>query len=714
MKYQFVRQYSEEDCGAACIATIAKHYQRTFALNRVREAIGTGQLGTTMLGLRQGAEALGFNARAVRASPQLIDQIKKAPLPAIIHWKGKHWVVLYGQKGNKYVIADPAINIRYLSKKELVEGWANWVMLLIEPDSSRFYEQPNDKVGGFGRFFIRVLPYRGILFQALVCIIIVGMLSLASPILMQILTDDVLVRGDMDLLREVGIAVLLMNLVSYSLRMVQSNLIAHFAQRLQLGLILEFGRQILRLPLKYYEARRSGEVVSRLEDIQKINQLVSQVVITVPSQSAIALVSLGVMIFYSPTLTIVAIGIAILMTLSTFVFLPVLQRKSRNLLISEAENQGVLVETFKGALTLKTTNAMPQFWEELQARFTRFANLSFSTTQIGIINNVFSGLVSSNGNLFLLWFGSSLVISKEITIGQLLAFTSMNRNLSGFISTMVSFVNQFTVVKTATQRLSEVTDATPERQDDDKRHYAEISGNADITCNDLTFHYSGRLNLLEDFNICIPGGKAVALIGESGCGKSSVAKVIAGLYTPQSGNIRIGDYNLQDLSLDCLREQIVLVPQDAHFWSRSIVENFRLAAPKASFEQMVLACKVAEADGFISKLPDKYQTILGEFGANISGGQRQRLAIARAIVNDPPVLILDESTGGLDPVSEDRVLSQLFAFREGKTTILISHRPRVISKADWIILLDQGQLKIQGTYEELRSQSGNHLDFLNP
>ncbi len=638
MKYQFVRQHSEEDCGAACLAAIAKYYQRSFALNRVREAIGTGQLGTTMLGLRQGAEALGFNARAVRASPELINQLKKAPLPAIIHWKGRHWVVLYGQKGNKYVIADPAINIRYLSKKELVEGWANWVMLLVEPDSSRFYEQPNDKVGGFGRFLVRVLPYRGILLQALVCIIIVGMLSLASPILMQILTDDVLVRGDTDLLTQVAIAVLAMNILSYSLRLIQSNLIAHFAQRLQLSLILEFGRQILRLPLKYYEARRSGEVVSRLEDIQKINQLVSQLVVTVPSQSAIALVSLGVMIFYSPTLTMVAIGIAILMTLSTFVFLPTLQRKSRNLLISEAENQGLLVETFKGALTLKTTNATSQFWEELQSRFTRFANISFTTGQIGIVNNVFSGFVSTNGNLALLWVGSSLVISKEITIGQLLAFTSMNRNLSTFISTSVSFVNQFTLVKTATQRLSEVTDATPETIDDEKKHYAQIPDNADITCSNVTFHYSGRLNLLEDFNINIPGGRVVALIGESGCGKSSVAKVIAGLYAPQSGNIRIGDYNLQDLSLSCLREQIVLVPQDAHFWSRSIIENFRLASPKASFEQMVLACKVAEADGFISKLPDKYQTILGEFGANISGGQRQRLAIARALINLHPAL----------------------------------------------------------------------------
>ncbi|MFM6276892.1 MAG: ATP-binding cassette domain-containing protein, partial [Dolichospermum sp.] len=190
-----------------------------------------------------------------------------------------------------------------------------------------------------------------------------------------------------------------------------------------------------------------------------------------------------------------------------------------------------------------------------------------------------------------------------------------------------------------------------ENEDYGKKPIAKISENADIFCQDLKFHYAGRIDFLEGFSLTIPGGQVVALIGKSGCGKSTLAKLIAGLYPLQSGNIQIGIYNLQDLSLECLRQQVVLVPQDAHFWSRSIIENFRLGAPHVSFEQIVQACKISGADEFINKLPETYQTILGEFGANISGGQRQRLAIARAIVTDPPILILDESTGGLDPVS---------------------------------------------------------------
>jgi ATP-binding cassette subfamily C protein len=716
MKYQFVKQHSEEDCGAACLAAIAKYYGQTFTISHIREAVGTGQFGTTLLGLKRGAEILGFKANPVKTSPEILDKINEAPLPAIIHWQGNHWVILYGKKGKKFLIADPAVGMRYLSKEDIKAAWTDWLLLLVEPDPLRFFAQKQDKEGGFWRFFRRVWIYRGILFQALPLNLVLGLLSLTSPFLLQILTDDVLVRGDIKLLTTVVIAVVVMNIISTSLSFVQSNLIAHFAQRMQLGLVLEFGRQILRLPLTYYETRRSGEVVSRLRDIDQINQLIAQVVIGLPSQFFIAIISLGFMFFYSWKLTLVALVISVVMTTSTFIFQPTLQQKTNELLITEAETQGVLVETFKGALTLKTTASRRQFWDELQNRFNRLARLTFQTMQIGIINNTFSGFVSGIGGVVLLWFGGYLVINpaENISVGQLLAFNSMNGNFISLISTVINFVDEFTRAKTATRRLTEVIDATPEEEDDHKKPFAEISGNADIICRNLTFHYPGRIDLLEDFSLTIPGGKNIALIGKSGCGKSTLAKLISSLYQLQSGNIQIGIYNLQDLSLECLRQQIVLVPQDAHFWNRSIIDNFRLGAPYVSFEQIVQACKISGADEFISKLPETYQTILGEFGANISGGQRQRLAIARAIVTDPPILILDESTGGLDPVSEAQVLDQLFQHRQGKTTILITHRPKVINRADWIVLIDKGRLKLVGSLEDLRSKTGDHLDFVIP
>jgi ATP-binding cassette, subfamily C, bacterial len=712
---QVVIQQSEEDCGAACLASVAKHYGRTLALSRIREIVGTGQRGVTLLGLKRGAEALGFDARGVKSSLDLVHK-NVLPLPAIIHWKGYHWVVLLKQRGKKYEIVDPAVGLRYVSRNELLQAWENGAMLLLQPNSKNFFDKPDDRaeVGGMNRFVKYVWPYRFIIAQAFLLNSMVGGLSLASPILMQFLTDDVLVRGDGQLLVIVAIAVCISYIFSSGLQLVQSNLIAHFSQRIQLRLILEFGHQILRLPLNYYESRRSGEVVSRLEDIQEINQLISQVVVGLPSQLCIAVVSLGFMLFYSLPLTGAAIVIALLMSLSTVLFLPTLQQKVQKTLVLSAENQGVLVETFKGAITLKTTIATPQIWEEFQIRYSRLANSTLSTIQIGIINGTFSNLVASLGSVALLWLGSALVIRQQLSIGQLLAFNSMNMNFAVFVESAIDLVDDFIRSKTATQRLTEVIDAPAETQDDYNKPWVQIPDDADIVCTNLNFHHPGRIDLLQDFSLTIPGGKVTALVGKSGCGKSTLSKLVAPLYTPQSGNIRFGIYNQQDISLDCVRKQVVLVPQDAHFWSRSIIDNFRLSDPEIEFEAIVKACQVSGADEFISKLFGKYQTVLGEFGSNLSGGQRQRLAIARAIIHNPPILILDESTGALDPLSEAQVLGQLIEYRRGKTTIMISHRPSVIECADWIVVLEQGQLKLQGSLEDLRKCQGEHLDFLMP
>ena len=711
MKYQSVLQHSEEDCGAACLATIAKYYGRTFALNRMREAVGTGASGTTLLGLRRGAEALGFNARAIKATPELIDKLNEVPLPAIVHWKGYHWVVLYGQKGKKYVICDPAAGIRYLTYSELMAGWINGVMLLLSPDETRFYQQESDKLAGFGRFLQRVLPYRTILAEAIAINLAVGLLSLATPILMQLLTDDVLVRGDIQLLTTVAIGAIALHLFQNITGIVQSHLIGHFGQRLQLGLILDYGYKLLRLPLSYFETRRSGEVTSRLADVNTINTLVTQVVLDLPSQLFIALVSLGVMVFYSWKLTIAAFIAFLLLIGVNLLFLPALQHKTRAHIVLGTENQGFLVETFRGIQTLKTTQATPQVWQEYQTSYGRLANLSWRTMQLGIYSNTLTSIFSHLTNIGILWFGSHLVINRTLTIGQLLAFNGMSGNFLGFLEMTVGLVDELVAARVAIQRLAEVLDATPEDLKDVKLPQAKIPDNADIICTNLNFHHAGRVNLLKEFTLTIPGSKVTAIIGKSGCGKSTLAKLIAGLYPLQSGNIRYGIYNQQDLSLECRRQQVVLVPQEAYFWSRSIFDNFRLSYPNASFEEIVRACQIAGADEFIGELPDKYQTVLGEFGANLSGGQKQRLAIARGLVTNPPILILDESTSAIDPVLEAEVLDRLFNHRKGKTTIAISHRPSVILRSDFIIFLDKGQLKQIGTPQQLRQIEGEHLKF---
>ncbi len=712
MKYAIVRQHSAEDCGAACLATIAKHYGRTFTIARIREAVGTGNRGTTLLGLRRGAEGLGFQARQVKVEPHTA-KLDLAPLPVIIHWEGKHWVVLHQQQGKKYIVADPALGIRHLSREELLKGW-NGIMLLLRPDEERFYAQSSDKLGGLGRFLRRVFPYRWILLQALLINIAIGLLALAMPIMMQLLTDDVLVRGDLQLLTTVAIAVIAMNLFKSIISLIQSHLVGHFGQRLQLGLTLDYGFNLLRLPLTYFDAHRSGEVVSRLGDIRTVNSLVGKVVLGLPSQFFIALLSLALMLVYSWELTLASLLAFIVVTLVNLLFIPAIRDNTRRLIIEGTENQGFLVETFRSALVLKTTQATPQVWDEYQQNFGRLTNLGWSSMKLGLYSSTLTGVISNFTTVGLLWFGSYLTIDRTLSIGQLISFNGLSGNFLGFLSSVVGLANEFITAQIVIQRLSEVLDATPEEVQTISKPWVQFPDNADITCDRVNFHHTGRVDLLKDFSLTIPGGKVIALIGQSGCGKSTLAKLLAGLYPLPAGNIRYGIYNQQDLSLECLRQQVVLVAQDAQFWSRSIIDNFRLSYPDVSFEQIVRACQIAGADEFISELPEKYQTILGEFGANLSGGQRQRLALARAILTAPPILILDESTGALDPSTEQRVLEQILAARQGKTTILISHRPRVVLRADLVVYLDRGELKLVGTPVALSQISGDHLDFLQP
>jgi len=712
IQYPIVLQYSEEDCGAACLATIAKYYQKTFSINRIREAVGTGQLGTTLTGLRRGAESLGFDARSTRAQPQILDQMKNAPLPAIIYWKGNHYVVLYGQKGKKYIIGDPGVGMRYVTREELAESWSGFITLLLQPDPVRFAEQPDDKIEGIGRIFQRVAPYKFILFEVLLINIVLGLLALTSPFLIQILTDDVLIRGEETVLRGLAIAIIIMTLVSGGLGIIQANLTIQFSNRLQLGLVKEFGRKILRLPLQYYETHRSGEVVSRLKDIQEINFFISQVLVRVLTQSFTAMISFTLMLSYSGKLTLLISTITLLTAISPLIFMISLRKKVKNLMVLEGELNAVLIESFKGAITLKTTTAEPQLWEDLQSRFGRLANLEFRLGQIGITNLNASQIISSIGGIALLWFGSTLVINKELTIGQLLAFNSMSVNFTAFMTTIVSLITDFVRVRTVIERLVSVIDYPSEIDKDAQKEWVTFKNDDQIYCENILYHHAGRLDLFKDFNVKIKGGKVTTIIGESGCGKSTLVKLLAALYELQGGTIRVGAYNLQNLSLECIRKQVILVPQEAQFWSRSIIENFRVGSPHVTFEEIVKACQFAQADQFIDKLPDKYFTVLGEFGANLSGGQRQRLAIARAIVNDPPILILDESTSGLDPISEANLLDELLGYRQGKTTILISHRPSVNRRVDEIIYLEESQLKLQGSLEDVLQIQGEHLKFL--
>jgi len=713
-----VRQHDEEDCGAACVATVAQVHGQRLPLARVRQMVGTTQHGTTLLGLRRGAEALGFVVRAARAEPSLLDDLETLPLPLICHWDGNHWVVLHGRDREGLLqIADPAVGLRQLSSEAFLSHWRNGVVLLLEPDPARWARDTHSDdplarqgVWVFARF---LKPFQPLLLQALGLNLVIGVMALSMPLLLQVLTDDVLVRGDGGMLAALSIGLLLLFALRSLFSFMQGLMVGHFGQKLQLQMVLHYGQRLLHLPLDYFEGRRSGEVVSRLDDIQQLNQLFGNLVLGLPSQLCMALISLAWMLSYSLWLTLASLLGFIAVLLAQLAVVPALQRKTRSLLAQSAQNQGFLVELFRASSLLKSTEATGQAWQELQRNFSRLAHLSWGTQLLDLKAQTATSLLGSCTSILLLWYGSSFVLSEQLSIGQLLAFNGMGANVLAFLAALGGLCQEMVTSQLVIRRLSDVMDHPVEEAHGPSRHVVTLMADDDIVCEGLVFHHPGRCTLIDQLDLRLPGGKVTALVGESGCGKSTLSKLIAGLYRPQSGVIRYGPYSSVDLDPASLRQQVVLVPQETTFLNRTIFENFVFTHPGIRFEQVQQLCALTLADDFIRELPDGYQTVLGEFGVNLSGGQRQRLALARALVGDPAVLILDESTSALDPVLEGRLIERLLDHRRGATTLVISHRPGLIVRCDWIVYLERGQVRAQNTPGQLRATPGV-APFLQP
>jgi ATP-binding cassette subfamily B protein len=701
-RMRFVRQIDEMDCGAACLAMIASHFGRHVSLARIRQLVNTGLDGTSLRSLCSAAEELGLAARSVKASLHNLDRM---PLPAICHWDGDHWLVLYHVTPRSVFVADPALGYRKLTREEFERRWTAYAALF---DYTPAFEQAPRAARGLGWLWPIVKPHRPLIAKALALAVVVSGLQMVLPVFTQVIVDRVLVEQDLSLLRLLIVAMGGTMVFIVASVLAQRYLLSFAAVRIDAAGLDFITRRLLALPMSYFATRRTGDLQRRIEGMRQVRDLLVQHGIGGVTAVAQLTVTAALMAVYSPWLTTV-----FLTTVPFYGLLMVMAVRWLRPTIYDLEDaygryHSYQVDAIKGIETVKAVGGEPMFRQLMLGQFQRVAHKLFRAdftvmTYDGAIDAVtFLGL-----GLFL-WAGAHEVLGGRLTIGGLVAFNSLLTLATVPISNLLLLWDSLQRATVLLNRLSDVFENEPEQGHDRSRLRSVHSLTGQITFRHVGFRYGGpeAPPVLNDITLEVPAGKTVAIVGRSGSGKTTLVKCLAGLLEPTEGAILFDGLDLKTLNYRDLRRQIGFVLQDAYVFADSIARNIAFGESEPDMTRVRWAAQMASADDFIERLPFGYDTKIGETGLALSGGQRQRIAIARALYGKPPILVFDEATSSLDTESEQAVQRNMDTLLRGRTTFVIAHRLSTVRNAGLIVVLEQGRLVEQGTHDELMKRQG--------
>jgi ATP-binding cassette subfamily B protein len=698
-RYPFVQQQSSSDCGAACLEMVSQYWGKRFTINYFRKLANVGRTGASLKSLTKAAEIIGYQARPVRAS---LNRLVEQSNPWIAHWKGDHYIVVYWVKRDRLLIADPAKGKYILSRQEFLADWTGYALLL--NPTERLYQTPNAK-RSLGQFLALLLPYRKLALQIIILSVLIQIFGIVSPLFTQIILDQIVVNKSQSTLNVFVIGALLFGLWNIGLSATRNYLLSYFSNRLNLTMVSGFINHTLTLPLKFFESRRVGDITTRVGENSKIQQFLLGQVLLSWLNFVTGFVYLGLMLYYNWKLTLLVLGLIPPIIILTLVATPLLRKLSRERFNAAADQNSSLVEMMTGVATIKTAAAEQEVrwrWEDL---LTHQINVRFKGQKLAINLGLLSGLINSIGGTALLWYGATLVIQDQLTIGQFVAFNMMKGHIISPVIALVGLWDELQEVLISVERLNDIFD-TEQEETPAKQMLALPPLRGDVRFENVTFRYEteeGR-NALQNISFEVKAGQTIAIVGRSGSGKSTLVKLLQGLYFPTSGRITIDEHDIQHVSPPSLRSQLGVVPQECFLFSGTILENITLYRPEFTLEQAIEVAKLAEAHGFIQAMPLGYNTPVGERGSTLSGGQRQRIAIARALLGKPKILILDEATSSLDTESERRFQHNLAHISCQCTTFIIAHRLSTVRNADCILVLDRGLVVEQGTHEELIAQ----------
>jgi ATP-binding cassette subfamily B protein len=707
-RYPFFQQQSASDCGAACLVMVGRYWGKHFSVNRLRDIANVDRNGASLRGLAVAAESIGFTTRPVKAS---FNKLAEQNLPAIVHWKGKHYIVVYQVTRKHVVVGDPAIGQRTLTHAEFKAGWTGYTLLL---QPTAFLKDAQEASTPFWQFFELAKPHWLALLEVFLASILIQIFGLVTPLFTQLLLDRVVVQRSELTLTAIGLGLLIFSLFRVAISGLRQYLLAHTANRIDLALIVGFINHTFRLPLSFFESRYVGDIISRVQENRKIQRFLTGDALSIVLDLLTVFIYLGLMFWYSWKMALLVLVIVPPFVLLALISTPFLKRISREIFTASTKETGYLIQSINGIRTIKSMAVEQKVrwhWEEL---FGKSIKTAFSGQMIGNNLQIFSSTIQTLMTTALLWFGAWQVIQNELTIGQLVAFNMLLGNVISPFQRLTVLWNQLQEVVISIERINDVIDTEPEEDlhNQSRQFLPLIQGHVRFDQVTFRYHPESDVNILENVSFEVQPGQMVALVGRSGSGKTTISKLMLGLYPPTEGKILIDGNDVTSLSLRSLRSQIGVVDQDTFLFGGTIGENISLAYPSATLEEITEAARLAGADEFIQKLPMGYETQIGEGGGMLSGGQRQRLAIARALLGNPRLLILDEATSHLDAESERIIQTNLNTILKDRTTLVIAHRLSTIRKADLILVLDRGILVESGTHTELMAKRG-HYFYLN-
>ena len=701
--YPYVRGKTPLEVGVACFQMLSKYFGMPFRKEVIKRVLKEQLERTPNLSL----PLCGAVSELMGLSPQLINvpaqAITRLEGPCLVMWQDS-LALIYELTDKELIIAVPELGVRSYKPEDFLKTWGDGGEILLLKKTK---DTPQQRFG-LNWFYPALQKYKRVLIEVFIASFFVQLFQLANPLMIQVIIDKVISQNSPDTLWWLVGFLVIINIFEAFLTTLRTYLFVDTTNRIDLSLGSEIIDHLLRLPLRYFERRPVGEISTRINELERIRQFLTGTALTVVLDCIFSVLYVVVMFLYSPLLTAVSLAIIPVFIGLTLIFSPTIRRQLRTKAERNAETQSYLVEVLTGIQTVKAQNIELRSRWKWQERYARYISTGFKTVITSTLAKSASDFLNKLSRVIIIGMGAYLVLEGKLTLGQLIAFRIIAGYVTSPVMRLATLWQNFQETALSLERLSDIVDH-PEEGEEDRNNIPMPAVKGRVKYDNLSFRFkkSGPLQLKNVTTEFVPG-TFVAIVGESGAGKSTMTKLLSRLYEPEGGRILIDGYDINRVELYSLRRQIGVVPQDTLLFEGTILDNIALTNPDATTEEIIAAAQIAAAHDFIMTLPNGYNTRVGERGSSLSGGQRQRIAIARTILQAPAMMVLDEATSALDFSTEQEVSRNLKEALKGRTVFFITHRLGTIKNADTIVMMDSGSIVERGTHEELMALKGRY------